>query len=308
MIRARSVCKKFGHRSVLEGVSLTVRPGEVVGFVGANGAGKTTTLSILAGCLDYDDGEVEVFGKDIRCLPLQFKGSIGFVPDDPPLYDELTVRESLDFVLRLHGVVKAEQLVELNRVIDQLHLHSVSHRPVGNLSKGLRRRLALGQALVHSPKILLLDEPTDGLDPSQLSSFRELIRDLRSDTAILISSHVLSELEQISDRVVVIDQGKTRFESPIESLIKDDTSSDVIEIDFLGPLQVVSRVVDSDPNITWSRIHDQGDRRWLELRLKKSTSHVDELLVRLASSGCGVQRLVRRERSLEDLFLDIVRY
>ncbi|MEZ4744248.1 MAG: ABC transporter ATP-binding protein, partial [Bdellovibrionota bacterium] len=185
MIEVKGVSKRFGEILALDNISLTVEKGQIVGFLGANGAGKTTTMDIICGCSGPDSGTVEICGHDIVKEPLIAKQKLGYLPDIPPLYPEMKVEEAITFTAKLRKVPSDKQKEAVNKAINALSLESVRNRLVGNLSKGFRQRVAFAKAIVHDPEVLILDEPTEGLDPNQIAQMRELIRSLKGDHTIM---------------------------------------------------------------------------------------------------------------------------
>lgn len=208
MIRLKAVTKRFGRTVALRDVSFTIAEGEVVGFVGPNGAGKTTALRIISGYLDADSGSVEVAGCDVETQRLAARRRLGYMPESVPLHREMRVDEYLRFRARIKGVPRREVSARVDAVCDQAELDEERRRIIGQLSKGYRQRVGIADALVAAPPILLLDEPTAGLDPVQVRSFRALVKSLAADHTLLISSHALAELEAITTRIVALMDGE----------------------------------------------------------------------------------------------------
>jgi ABC-2 type transport system ATP-binding protein len=207
-LEVRDVTKRFGPVEAVGGISFSVRHGEIVGFLGPNGAGKTTTMRILAGIFPPTSGAVRVAGHDPQREPLACRRAVGYFPEHAPHYPELSVRGYLRFVARVKGLRRADRPEAVARVLAACGLESVAHRRVGTLSKGYRQRVGLAQALCGDPPILILDEPTIGLDPEQVVEIRDLVRGLRGRRTVLFSSHILSEVEALCERVVVIARGR----------------------------------------------------------------------------------------------------
>ncbi len=208
MIEIEHLHKRFGECVAVEDLSLAIRPGEVLGFLGPNGAGKTTTMRMITGYLHPDRGRVEVFGHDVASEPLQVKSLLGYLPEGAPAYGEMNVRAFLNFVASVRGLGGREKHQRLESVIGRLALESVLHRPIDTLSKGFKRRVGLAQAIVHQPPALILDEPTDGLDPNQKHQVRQLIRELARSSLIILSTHLLEEVHAVCSRVVIIAHGR----------------------------------------------------------------------------------------------------
>jgi gliding motility-associated transport system ATP-binding protein len=208
MLEVRDVTKRFGPVEALGGISFAVRQGEIVGFLGPNGAGKTTTMRLLAGIFPPTSGEVRVAGRDPQRESLACRRAVGYFPEHAPHYPELSVRGYLRFVARVKRLPRATRAAAIARVLAACGLEAVAHRRVGTLSKGYRQRVGLAQALCGDPPILILDEPTIGLDPAQVVEIRDLVRGLRGSRTVLFSSHILSEVEALCERVVVIARGR----------------------------------------------------------------------------------------------------
>ncbi|QQR81892.1 MAG: ABC transporter ATP-binding protein [Deltaproteobacteria bacterium] len=205
MIEASGLTKRYDSILAVDNLSFQIYPGEVVGLLGPNGAGKTTTMRMLTGFLTPSAGEVKISGFDLLENPQEAKKKIGYLPENPPLYPELTVQETLEFSLGLREEVQKEKI---EKALERTALQDVRHRLVGNISKGFRQRVGIAQAIVHEPPFLILDEPTTGLDPKQIVEIRELIQNLKGSVAILHSSHILQEISQVCDRVMIIHKGK----------------------------------------------------------------------------------------------------
>lgn len=208
MIEADSLGKSFGSIQAVDHVSFTVKQGEILGFLGPNGAGKSTTMKMITGYLRPDQGTARVGGRDILTDPIGAKRAFGYLPETGPLYPEMSVREFLHFAAELHGLRGAEHRKAMQRAIELCHLQSVLPQTLETLSKGYRQRVGLAQAVLHDPKYLILDEPTDGLDPNQKAEVRKLIKSMASDKAILLSTHILEEVEAMCSRVLIINHGK----------------------------------------------------------------------------------------------------
>jgi ABC-2 type transport system ATP-binding protein len=221
MIEVKELRKAFGPILAVDGVSFAVARGDVLGFLGPNGAGKSTTMRMLACFLAPDGGTATVAGHDIRQRPVEVRRAIGYVAENAPLYDEMTAESLLSFVCRTRGLGRSERRSAIERVAESCALGEVMHQPVGTLSKGFRRRVGLAQALVHDPPVLLLDEPTDGLDPNQKYDVRQLIRRLAKEKCIVISTHILEEVDAVCNRIVIINRGRIRKDSTPKALERE---------------------------------------------------------------------------------------
>jgi ABC-2 type transport system ATP-binding protein len=208
MIDVQGLTKEYGRLRAVDDLSFRVQPGEVLGFLGPNGAGKTTTMRIVAGFLPATAGRVVVCGADIETQSVQAKRRIGYLPEGAPSYPEMTPRSFLEFIAEARGIAPGERRRRIDEIIAQLHLDHVLERPIDTLSKGYKRRVGLAQALIHDPEVLILDEPTDGLDPNQKHEVRELIGRISSNKIIVISTHLLEEVEAVCNRAIIIARGK----------------------------------------------------------------------------------------------------
>jgi ABC-2 type transport system ATP-binding protein len=218
MIEVRDLVKRFGETRALDGVSFHAAKGEVVGFLGPNGAGKTTTLRILSTYLTADAGRATVCGFDAATQPMEVRRRVGYLPESPPLYGDHTVEEYLRFCAALRGVKRSRRRAAVDGSIESCGLGEVRGRLIGNLSRGFRQRVGLAQALVHDPEVLVLDEPTVGLDPRQIGEIRALVRSLGETRTVLLSTHILPEVAMTCSRAVIIDRGRVVAEDSIEAL------------------------------------------------------------------------------------------
>jgi ABC-2 type transport system ATP-binding protein len=214
-LSARHVSRRFGNQTVIPDLSLELRRGEVLGLLGHNGAGKSTTLKMLTGCLPPNSGEISVCGVDLLKNARAAKAHIGYLPETPPLYRELSVNDFLTFAAKLRGMASKDMAAALLETKTRCGLESVSHKIIGNLSKGYQQRVGIAQAIIHRPSVIVLDEPTVGLDPTQIRDIRTLIRELGDRSSVILSTHLLSEVENVCDRVEIMQRGK---------LIYSDTS------------------------------------------------------------------------------------
>jgi ABC-2 type transport system ATP-binding protein len=223
MIEATNLSKRYGDLVAVDGVSFQIARGEVVGFLGPNGAGKTTTMRMLTGFLPPTDGTARICGHDIFEEPLEARRAVGYLPETPPLYPEMTVSSYVDYVARIKGVSRRERRDKVARALERCGVAHVAKQVIGTLSKGYRQRVGLAQAIVHDPPVLILDEPTIGLDPIQIGEIRQLIADLASGDGdsrhtVILSTHILPEVEAICRRVVMINEGRKTVDAPIAEL------------------------------------------------------------------------------------------
>ena len=234
MIEARGITKRYGERVAVDDVSFEVAQGEVVGFLGPNGAGKTTTMRILTGFIPPTDGTAVIDGHDMLTDPLPARRSVGYLPETPPLYPEMDVQGYLHFVATIRGVPRARRRDAVDRTLERCGLADVRRRVISALSKGYRQRVGLGQAIVHDPPVLILDEPTVGLDPVQIREIRALIASLAAPGAdgpqhtVILSTHILSEVEAICQRVILIHRGRKRLDAPLTQLVQGGQSLEAV--------------------------------------------------------------------------------
>ncbi|MBS1528359.1 MAG: ATP-binding cassette domain-containing protein [Bacteroidetes bacterium] len=214
-IQVQTLTKVYGRQKAIDGISFSAGPG-VLGFLGPNGAGKSTTMKILTGFLPQTSGKASVCGFDVEKQPLEVKRSIGYLPESNPLYQDMYVRESMAFIAGIHGVQSADKRID--EVIELTGLTPEKHKKIGQLSKGYKQRVGLAQAILHDPQVLILDEPTSGLDPNQLIGIRQLIRDLGKTKTIVLSTHIMQEVEAVCSRVVIINKGQIVADDTLEGL------------------------------------------------------------------------------------------
>ena len=250
MIEINNLVKRYGDKKAVNGISFTVEKGEVLGFLGPNGAGKSTTMNIITGYLSSTSGSVKVNGHDILEEPEEAKRCIGYLPELPPLYLDMTVLEYLNFVCDLKGVKKDIRKKQLAKILSMVKIVDVADRLIGNLSKGYKQRVGIAQALVGDPEILILDEPTVGLDPNQILEIRKLIRNLAKDHTVILSSHILSEIQAVCDRVVIINKGKLAAVSSITDLSSKLSGNSKLLLSFKGNVKDVKNAIQSLPGVT----------------------------------------------------------
>jgi len=308
MIEISNLVKRYGDKRAVNGISFTVNDDEILGFLGPNGAGKTTTMNIITGYISSTSGTVKVNGHDILEEPELAKKEIGYLPENPPLYYDMTVREYLNYICDLKGVAKERRKNQLDRIVSMVKINDVYNRLIGNLSKGYKQRVGIAQALVGNPSILILDEPTVGLDPNQIIEIRKLIKSLSKSHSIIISSHILSEIQEIADRVVIINKGKVAAIDTINDLSKRLSGQTKLLMAFNGPVKDVAIAVRQIPGVS-SAVPRLSDNRVGELEIGIVTD--DSYKVRtalffmMAQKGWPVLELRSLDPSLEEVFLNI---
>jgi len=307
MVEITELRKSFGNKHAVDGISFRVEEGEILGFLGPNGAGKSTTLNMITGYLSSDNGSVKIDGVDILEEPLKAKKDIGFLPEIPPLYLEMTVLEYLNFVYDLKGC-KLPRKQHLKEVCEVVRIWDVNHRLIKNLSKGYRQRVGIAQALIGNPKVLIFDEPTIGLDPRQIIEIRNLIKMLGKEHTIILSTHILPEVQAVCDRIVVINKGKIVADEKTEDLINAVDGSRKLVAKIVGPEDEVLKVLRGLGGIKSADIIGRRDTDSTSY-LIESQERVDirkPLFHTLAGKGWPLVGLEGVELSLEDIFIRLV--
>ncbi len=306
MIEVKEVTKRFGRLTAVDNVSFEVRKGEILGFLGPNGAGKTTTMRIITCFLPPNGGSASVAGFDVFREPLEVKKRIGYLPELPPLYTEMTVVDYLDFVARIKGVDRAKRRERVASVVETCALTEVREKQTGRLSKGYRQRVGLAQALVHDPEVLILDEPTAGLDPRQIIETRELIKALAGDHTIILSTHILPEVSMTCERVVIINGGRVVAEDTPEGLTARMRGSEILSVTVEGAEDKVRDTVGSLAGVI--QIHDAGSHNGTNTFQVETASGQDirrELARAIVQGGYGLLELKQVGISLEDIYLKL---
>ena len=308
MIEINNLVKRYGDKNAVKGISFTVNDGEVLGFLGPNGAGKTTTMNIITGYLSSTSGTVKVNGHDILEEPELAKKEIGYLPENPPLYNDMTVKEYLSFICDLKGVEKERRKNMLDNIVAMVKISDVYNRLIGNLSKGYKQRVGIAQALIGNPSILILDEPTVGLDPNQIIEIRRLIKTLSKNHSIVISSHILSEIQEIADRVVIINHGKIAAVDTISDLSKRLTGQSKILLTFRGPIKDAVTKLRTVKGIA-AAVSRVADSRYSQVELTIAANDTTETRIAvfelMAREGWPILEMRSLDPSLEEVFLSI---
>lgn len=306
MIEITGLTKRYGTVNALSDISFKVEKGQIVGFLGANGAGKTTTMDIICGCIGADQGSVKICDFDITEQPIQAKKRLGYLPDIPPLHGDMPVEEFIDYTARLRKVPANERKTKVDSVIEKLSLGDVRKRLVGNLSKGFRQRVALAQALVHDPDVLVLDEPTEGLDPTQIIHIRELIKSLAGQHTIILSSHILSEVQAMCDHIVIIHKGKIVTQGTYAELLAQIESGTHYRVRVARDGRKLSSELAEITGI--SRIEaNQDDANLIDFFVPSNQIEqtVEQVAKRALGGGYGLTELTTKAKSLEEIFLQL---
>ena len=307
MIEINNLVKRYGDKKAVKGISFTVNDGEVLGFLGPNGAGKTTTMNIITGYLSSTSGTVKVNGHDILEEPELAKKEIGYLPENPPLYNDMTVKEYLNFICDLKGVEKARRKNMLDNIVSMVKISDVYDRLIGNLSKGYKQRVGIAQALVGNPSILILDEPTVGLDPNQIIEIRRLIKALSKNHSIVISSHILSEIQEIADRVVIINRGKIAAVDTISDLSKRLSGQSKILLTFRGPVTDAVTKIRTVKGVSSavSRVANKFSQIEITISANDTSETRIAIFNLMVREGWPILELRSLDPSLEEIFLNI---
>ena len=300
LIQAEQLSRYYGPHCALDNLSFTLNQGQILGFLGPNGAGKSTTMQIICGNLAPTAGEVRISGIDMLEYPREAKAHLGYLPDTPPLYPDTTVDEYLNYCSRLRGVPSSKIKASVDNAKDRCSLGDVEKRLIGNLSKGYQQRVGIAQAIVHNPSVIVLDEPTVGLDPIQIREIRDLILELGRDHAILLSTHILSEVQATCTHVQIIHQGKLILSDRVDGLEDRMQASSLILVTCNAPepelLEQVPGVVRVEPL--------QGNK--FRIYFKSHQDPSEKLAETVVASGIGLLQLTPEQRSMEEVFVDLM--
>lgn len=299
LLSAEGLYRYYGKHPAVNDVSFSLTKGQVLGFLGANGAGKTTTLQMLCGNLAPSAGRITINGYDIQTQPRLAKQSLGYLPDTPPLYKDLTVCEFLAYCAQLHGIAKPAIANAVALAQDRCNLGAVRQRLIGNLSKGFQQRVGLAQAIVHNPDIIVLDEPTVGLDPLQIKEICTLIRDLGQDHGVILSTHRLSEVQDSCTHVQIIHQGRLVFSESVAALNQHMTTGSLI---VTTRYQADSQVLAAIPGInTIEAVSDQQ----LKITHSLSVDPTQQIAATIIAHGWELQAISPIKKSMEDIFISL---
>jgi ABC-2 type transport system ATP-binding protein len=306
LITVENLTKRYAAKTAIEGMSFQVEKGEVLGFLGPNGAGKTTTMRIITGFMPATDGSVRVDGFDVFENPLDVRRRIGYLPESPPLYLEMNVTGYLRFVAKIKGVPKEKLGSEVDRVMERANITDVKERIIAKLSKGYKQRVGLAQALLNDPPILILDEPTIGLDPKQIHEVRELIKGLAGDHTVLLSTHILPEVEQTCHRVIIIDRGKIVAVDTPQNLRFQLQGAERVTVEVQGPVSEIISKLKAMPGVSDVRkLEDVDGRHRLQIEGELRKDIRSDLARTIVQNGWGLYELQSATMSLEDIFLKL---
>ncbi len=307
MIQVENVSKRYGNHTAVENLSFTVNKGQIYGFLGPNGAGKSTTMNIMTGYIAASSGTVKINGFDILDDAKKAKKCIGYLPEVPPLYTDMTVLEYLLFAAELKRVPRKERHAHVEEIIGRTHLAEVKGRLIRNLSKGYKQRVGMAQALIGYPEVLILDEPMVGLDPKQILEMRDLIKELSQKHTILLSSHILSEVSAVCDHIMILSKGKLAASGSPEELQEMMRTKTVLEVTVLGEkarIEEILRDISQIESYVFEPAKEDDSTR-VRLSIADNADIRKELSMALAGAGMPVLSMNRLEKSLEDIFLEL---
>lgn len=302
LLTAENLCRSFGQHKAVDDLSFTLKRGEVLGFLGPNGAGKTTTMNMLSGHLAPNSGKISINGFDLQNQPARAKAHLGYLPEVPPLYRELTVSEMLMFSARLHGIPRHDRKHAVDTAMQRCGLAEVAKQLVGTLSKGFQQRVGIAQAIIHTPAVVILDEPTAGLDPVQIREIRQLIRTLAAEQSVIISTHILPEVEFLCDRVQIINHGRLVFSGDLDSMYQQLKVSSLIMECITPPALTAIQAI---PGVTGVEKISPGRYRII---FTPGQSPAPTLAVTAANQGWQLLELRPESPTLENLFMQVIHH
>ncbi len=308
MIQVENLTKRYGQHVAVDNISFTVKPGEILGFLGPNGAGKTTTMNILTGYISATEGRALVNGVDILEEPEEVKKMIGYLPEFPPLYGEMTVMEYLDFVSDIKQVSGQQKKQSMEKIMDLVKIGDVRGRLIKNLSKGYKQRVGLAQAMIGNPQVLILDEPTVGLDPKQIIEIRNLISSLGKEHTIILSSHILPEVSTVCERVIIINKGRIVASDTLENLSKGLGEETKLIIRVAGPEKHVIKVISEVHGVKFVESQGSKEKDTVDI-VVESSPDIDirkPLFYALSRASYPILMMRTMGLTLEDIFLQVI--
>ena len=307
MIEVTNLTKKYGDHIAVDHLSFRVEKGQIYGFLGPNGAGKSTTMNIITGYLAATEGTVTIDGKDVQKDPEEAKCAIGYLPELPPLYVDMTVREYLEFVAELKKVPKKERKQQIDEVMEMTQITDMQQRLIRNLSKGYRQRVGLAQAILGYPEVIILDEPTVGLDPKQIIEIRDLIRKLGENHTVILSSHILSEVSAVCDHIMIIAHGKLVASDSPENLQKLMSGSMELNLEVKGSAAAVKSALQEISQIDRIEENTEASKNIAKLKVisKENADIREQVFYALADAKLPILEMTHAEKSLEDIFLEL---
>mgnify|MGYP001014634709 CR=1 FL=1 len=307
MIEVKNLTKRYGNHLAVDHLNFTVESGKIYGFLGPNGAGKSTTMNIMTGYLGATEGQVLIDGHDILKEPEEAKKNIGYLPEIPPLYMEMTVREYLEFAAELKGIKKDKREPQIEEVIRLAKLRDVENRLIQNLSKGYKQRVGLAQAVLGFPEIIILDEPTVGLDPKQIIEIRDLIKSLKKKHTVILSSHILSEVRAVCDYVLIISHGKLVASDTPDNLERLAAGSNSLLMKVKGEKDTIRKNLETIEGVTGVEMScDTDEELWkTKVSIEENVDIREEVFYAMAKADCPIYEMQVKRVSLEDVFLEL---
>lgn len=307
MIEVSNLTKKYGDHIAVDHLSFRVEKGQIYGFLGPNGAGKSTTMNIITGYLAATEGTVTIDGKDVQKDPEEAKRAIGYLPELPPLYVDMTVREYLDFVAELKKVPKKERKQQIDEVMEMTQITDMQQRLIRNLSKGYRQRVGLAQAILGYPEVIILDEPTVGLDPKQIIEIRDLIKSLKEKHTVILSSHILSEVSAVCDYVLIISHGKLVASDTPENLGKLAEGSNTLNLTVKGEKDKIRTALGQIEGVKNVTVADaKEEHAWnVTVSTNEDSDVREEVFFKMADAKCPILEMQSKKVSLEEIFLEL---
>ena len=311
MIEVKHLTKKYGNHVAVSDLNFKIANGKIYGLLGPNGAGKSTTMNIMTGCLAATEGTVNINGFDIFKDSIRAKKAIGYLPEIPPLYPDMTPFEFLSFVAKAKGVPSDQVYRQVGEVIELTQLEEMKNRLIKNLSKGYKQRVGIAQALLGNPEIIILDEPTVGLDPRQIIEIRDLVRKLGQFKTVIISSHILSEIAELCDHVLIISHGHLVANDTLENLQSSHSAVSYVSLSVKGQDDVILGVLEAIDDIVeftddFSKPEEEGVRHF-RITVRVGTDPRDSIVSSLVHAGCSVLSIGLSESSLEQIFLELTK-
>ncbi len=302
MIKVQNLTKKYGNIVAIDNISFQVNKGEILGFLGPNGAGKTTTMRMITGYMPASEGKVEVSGFDIADDPIAAKNEIGYLPENPPLYDDMKVTDFLDFVAGIKGVQEG-RAAKIEDSMNKCGISDVKGRLIGNLSKGYRQRIGIAQAILNDPSVLVLDEPTIGLDPKQIIEIRELIKQLGSERTIILSTHILPEVMMTCSKVVIINKGRIVLETTLGELNEKLDGDNEIHLKLEKYSSDIKAKLSALQSV--EKVNDLGSGEFI-IKSRQRNNIGDEIARAVIDNNWGLKELKPKSNTLEDVFLNVI--
>lgn len=304
MLHVDNLVKRYGKREALKGVSFHVNAGQIVGLLGENGAGKTTIMNIITGYLASDDGDVEINGLNILDKPIEAKQMLGYLPEKPPLYEKMSVSEYLEFVGELRGLEHLAIVREISELLKKLDMEKYRHTLICQLSKGYKQRVGFAQALMGKPPLVILDEPMVGLDPNQIVEMRELIRSMAGGQTVILSSHILSEIETICDKIIIIDEGRVVAEDTVKKLEEENTENNILRVVVKGKKGDIHKILRETELVKRFQLLGEVEPGVYEFQVVtgSGTDVRDELFLLFAHNQMIVYSINTEQLSLEEVF------